>query len=128
MSETEPISTDQAPEAVGPYSQAVAHNGILYCSGQLPLNPASGELLDAPVDQQAGLCLQNLDAVCRAAGTSLQRALMVTIFTTELAEFAAINEAYESFFDGPDYPARAAVGAAALPKGAKVEIAAQVAI
>jgi 2-iminobutanoate/2-iminopropanoate deaminase len=128
MSENEPISTGQAPEAVGPYSQAVAHNGILYCSGQLPLDPASGELLDAPVDQQAGLCLQNLDAVCRAAGTSLERALMVTIFTTELEQFAAINEAYAAFFSAPDFPARAVVGAAALPKGARIEIAAQVAI
>lgn len=128
MSEIDPISTDEAPEAIGPYSQAVARGGVLYCSGQLPLDPAGGELEPASPAEQASRCLANLDAVCRAAGTSLQRALMVTIFTTNLEDFASINEAYADFFDGPDYPARAAVGVAALPKGARVEITAQVAL
>jgi 2-iminobutanoate/2-iminopropanoate deaminase len=127
MGRIEAISTEQAPEAIGPYSQGVLSGGILHCSGSLPIDPASGELEQGPPAAQLSRCLSNLDAVCRAAGTSLDRALMVTIFTTRLEEFGAINEAYAGFFAGPDYPARAAVGVAALPKGAEVEVTAQVA-
>jgi 2-iminobutanoate/2-iminopropanoate deaminase len=128
MSEIKPITTDEAPPAIGPYSQAVARDGVLYCSGQLPIDPADGELRHGSPAEEAARCLANLEAVCQAAGTSMNRALMVTIFTTDIAEFASINEAYEGFFDGPDYPARAAVGIAQLPKGAVVEITAQVAL
>jgi 2-iminobutanoate/2-iminopropanoate deaminase len=120
------ISTDAAPAAIGPYSQAVRHGDVLYCSGQIPLDP-SGEPVGGSVAEEARQCLRNLAAVCEAAGTELSRALRLTVYTTELGQFAEINEAYASFFaDAP--PARAAVGVAALPKGVRVEIDAIVAL
>ena len=115
------VEADGAPEAIGPYSHAVAANGFLFCSGQVPLDPESGEIVGETPAEQATKCLQNLRAVCEAAGTSLARAVRLTIFTTELGEFPQINEAYAEFFED-DPPARAAVGVAALPKGALVEI------
>jgi 2-iminobutanoate/2-iminopropanoate deaminase len=122
------IQTDQAPAAVGPYSQAVAVGGqLLFCSGQIPLDPATSELIDGGAGEQTTRCLQNLDAVCRQAGTSLANAVRVGVFCTDLAgDWADVNAAYESFFDGGEPPARAAVGVAALPKGARVEIEAVV--
>jgi len=121
------ISTEAAPAAIGPYSQAVRHGDVLYCSGQIPLDPASGEPVGASVADEARQCLRNLAAVCEAAGTDLSRALRLTVYTTDLGQFAEINEAYAEFF-GADPPARAAVGAAALPKGVRVEIDAIVAV
>jgi 2-iminobutanoate/2-iminopropanoate deaminase len=126
MSSREAIEAPGAPAAVGPYSHAVRSGGLLFCSGQVPLDPGSGELVGATPAEQATRCLRNLEAVCEAAGTSLQRALRLTIYTTELGEFAAINEAYGGFF-ATEPPARVAVGVAALPKGALVEIDAIVA-
>ena len=121
------VDAPKAPEAVGPYSHAVASGGLLFCSGQLPLDPESGDLAgDSPADQ-ARRCLENLQAVCDAAETSLERAVRLTIYTTELDQFASINAAYAEFFDA-EPPARAAVGVAALPKGALVEIDAIVAL
>ncbi|HTB71334.1 MAG TPA: Rid family detoxifying hydrolase [Solirubrobacteraceae bacterium] len=117
----EAIDAAGAPPAVGPYSHAVAAAGLLFCSGQIPLDPDSGELVGATPAEQALRCLENLRAVCAAAGTTLERAVRLTIYTTRLDEFAEINDAYASFFaERP--PARAAVGVAALPKGALVEI------
>jgi 2-iminobutanoate/2-iminopropanoate deaminase len=122
----EALDADGAPEAVGPYSHAVRAGGLLFCSGQVPLDPSSGELVGSSPAEQATRCLQNLQAVCEAAGTSLERAVRLTIYTTDLDAFAEINEAYAAFFDA-DQPARAAVGVAQLPKGASVEIDAIVA-
>ena len=119
------IETDQAPAAIGPYSQAIAHDGVLYCSGAIPLDPA-GELVgegDAPA--QARQCLRNLEAIAEAAGGKLTEALQVTVYTTRLEEFPAINEAYAEFFEEPP-PARVTIGVSALPKGALVEISALV--
>ena len=127
MSERRAIEADGAPAAVGPYSHAVVHGGALYCSGQVPLDPASGELVAGGPGEQTRQCLRNLEAVCTAAGTSLGRALMVSVFTTDLASGPEINEAYGEFF-GEAPPARAMVGVAALPLGATVEIAAVVAV
>ncbi len=127
MTERRPVQTDLAPAAIGPYSQAVSHDGLLFCSGQIPLDPATGELLSDTLGAETRLCLRNLEAVCRAAGTTLRRALRLTIYTTELGAFAEINDAYAEFFTG-EPPARAAVGVAALPKGARVEIDAIVAV
>jgi 2-iminobutanoate/2-iminopropanoate deaminase len=121
------VDADGAPAAVGPYSHAVTANGLLFCSGQIPLDPASGEISGEAPAEQATRCLENLAAVCEAAGTSLDAAVRLTIYTTRLGEFAAINEAYGAFF-GDDPPARAAVGVAELPKGALVEIDAVVAL
>jgi 2-iminobutanoate/2-iminopropanoate deaminase len=125
--EREIIDAPAAPPAIGPYSHAVRVGGLLFCSGQIPLDPATGELVGDTPAEQAHRCLENLQAVCAAAGTSLRRAVRLTIYTTDLDAFAAINEVYGTFFaDRP--PARAAVGVAQLPKGAYVEIDAIVAL
>jgi 2-iminobutanoate/2-iminopropanoate deaminase len=121
------VATDNAPAAIGPYSQAVRHGTLLFCSGQIPLDPASGELVGESLADQTTQCLRNLEAVCHAGGTRLDSALRLTIFTTQLEGFAEINAAYAAFFP-EDPPARAAVGVAALPKGARVEIDAIVAV
>ena len=115
------VNAQDAPEAIGPYSHAVASGDLLFCSGQIPIDPESGELVGETAAEQATQCLRNLAAVCAAAGTSLDRAVRLTIYTTVLEEFATINEAYGAFFE-TDPPARAAVGVASLPKGALVEI------
>lgn len=121
------IDAEGAPAAIGPYSHAVVAQGLLFCSGQVPLDPESGDLVGASAAEQATQCLRNLEAVCSAAGTGLDRAVRVTIYTTELDRFAEINEAYGEFFPS-DPPARAAIGVAALPKGATVEMDAVVAL
>jgi 2-iminobutanoate/2-iminopropanoate deaminase len=121
------VSAPGAPAAIGPYSHAVRFGEMLFCSGQIPLDPSSGELVGADAAEQARRCLENLAAVCEAAGTSLARALRVTIYMTDLAEFAAVNDVYASYF--ANYPpARVTVGVAQLPKGAYVEIDAVVAL
>lgn len=127
MSVREPVHTPEAPAAIGPYSQAVLYGDVVYCSGQIPLDAASGELMSGTLGEETTRCLENLEAVCRAAGTTLARALRLTVYTTQLEEFAEINEAYALFFP-QDPPARAAVGVAALPKGARVEVDAIVAV
>jgi 2-iminobutanoate/2-iminopropanoate deaminase len=116
-----------APPAIGPYSHAVRADGLLFCSGQIPLDPQTGELVGAGAAEQARRCLENLRAVCEAAGTTLERALRMTVYMTDLAAFAEVNEVYGSFF-GEDPPARVTVGVAQLPKGAYVEIDAIVAL
>lgn len=121
------VTATGAPAAIGPYSQAIAHGGLLFCSGQLPLDPDTGELLAGDPAEQARRCLENLSAVCQAAGTSLQRALRLTIYMTDLAAFAAVNDLYATFF-GAEPPARVTVGVAQLPRGAQVEIDAIVAL
>jgi 2-iminobutanoate/2-iminopropanoate deaminase len=126
-SERKVIATAGAPAAIGPYSQAVSFAGLLFCSGQIPLDPQSAEIVGETPAQQARRCLENLQEVCRAAGTALERAVRLTIYTTDMGAFAEINEVYGSFFKEQP-PARAAVGVAALPKGAYVEIDAIVAL
>jgi 2-iminobutanoate/2-iminopropanoate deaminase len=123
----ESITAPDAPPAVGPYAHAVRTGDLLFCSGQIPLDPRTGELVGGTVADQAGRCLENLAAVCQAAGASLGDAVRLTVYTTEMASFKAINEVYESFFES-DPPARVAIGVAELPMGAKVEIDAVVAI
>ncbi len=126
-SEREAIHAEGAPAAIGPYSHAIRSAGLLFCSGQIPLDPQSGELVGESAAEQARQCLQNLQAVCAAAGTSLARAVRLTVYMTDLGEFASVNEVYGSFFGGEDPPARVAIGVAALPRGAQVEIDALVA-
>ncbi|HLB21165.1 MAG TPA: Rid family detoxifying hydrolase [Solirubrobacteraceae bacterium] len=125
--EREIIDAAGAPPAIGPYSHAVQAGGLLFCSGQIPLDPQSGEIVGETPAEQARRCLENLQAVCVAAGARLERAARLTIYTTELGAFAEINDAYAAFF-ASEPPARAAVGVAALPKGALVEIDAIVAL
>jgi 2-iminobutanoate/2-iminopropanoate deaminase len=123
----ESVTAPDAPAAVGPYVHAVKAGGLLFCSGQIPLDPRTGDLIDASAAEQAGRCLENLSAVCNAAGTTLGSAVRVTIYVTDISSFAAVNEVYGSFFES-DPPARVAVGVAALPRGSKVEIDAVVAL
>jgi 2-iminobutanoate/2-iminopropanoate deaminase len=123
----EPINAPEAPAAVGPYAHAVRAGDLLFCSGQIPLDPRTGDLVAGTVAEQTGRCLENLAAVCNAAGATLGDAVRLTVYTTEMASFGAINEVYESFFES-DPPARVAIGVAALPRGAKVEIDAVVAV
>jgi 2-iminobutanoate/2-iminopropanoate deaminase len=127
MAKRDPISTDGAPEAIGPYSQAIRAGGFLFCSGQIPLDPSTGELVKQDAPGQARRCLENLAAVCEAAGASLSDAVRLTIYLTDINDFARVNETYADFFD-TDAPARVAVAVAALPKGADVEIDAVVAL
>ena len=119
------IETEGAPAPVGPYSQAVVADGVLYCSGQVPLDPETGELIDGGVAEQARRCLESLDAVCRAAGTRLSEAARIGIYLTDMDLFAELNEVYATFFAEP-FPVRSTVGVAALPKGALVEMDATV--
>jgi 2-iminobutanoate/2-iminopropanoate deaminase len=128
----ETVSAPGAPPAVGPYSQAVlvdlrSAGGLLFCSGQIPLDPAGSELVGGTAAEQAGQCLENLRAVCEAAGASLAQAVRLTVYMTDLDDFAAVNEVYASFFSA-DPPARVTVEVTGLPKGAQVEIDAIVAV
>jgi 2-iminobutanoate/2-iminopropanoate deaminase len=125
MSQRVNIETDKAPAAIGPYSQAIAHEGILYCSGAIPLDPAGEMVGDGDAPEQARQCLRNLEAIAAAGGGKLTEALQVTVYTTRLEEFPAINEAYAEFFEEPP-PARVTIGVSALPKGVLVEVSALV--
>jgi 2-iminobutanoate/2-iminopropanoate deaminase len=127
MAERKTIKAMGAPEAAGPYSHAVAHGGVLYCSGQVPIDPDTGKLVEEGPSEQAKQCLENLEVVCAAAETSLARALMLSVFVTDLSAGGEINAAYAEHF-GSDPPARAMVEVAGLPLGAGVEIAAVVAL
>ena len=115
------ISTTDAPAALGPYSQAIATGNFLFCAGQVPIDPASGELVTGDITAQATQVLQNLGAVLSANGMSYANVVKTTVFLTDLGEFAAMNAVYASYFREP-FPARSTVQVSALPKGARVEI------
>lgn len=119
------VETGEAPAPIGPYSQAVIADGVLYVSGQVPLDPASGELVEGGVTEQASRCLQSLEAICRAAGTELTAAARIGIYLTDMSQFPDVNDVYATFFQKP-FPVRTTVGVAALPKGALVEMDATV--
>ncbi|NOY44086.1 MAG: RidA family protein [Deltaproteobacteria bacterium] len=115
------VTTDGAPKAIGPYSQAVVAGGFVFCSGQIPLDPITGEMVEGDVATQTRRVLENLKAVLEAAGSGLDRVVKTTVFLADMGDFAAMNQVYAGFF-GDVPPARAAVEVAALPKGARVEI------
>jgi 2-iminobutanoate/2-iminopropanoate deaminase len=118
----ETVTALGAPDAVGPYTHAVKAGGLLFCSGQIPLDPESGELVGDSPGEQARRCLENLAVVAAAAGASLaDDAVKLTVYLTDMEAFSDVNEVYGSFFES-DPPARVAFGVAALPKGAQVEI------
>lgn len=121
------IQTSSAPAAIGPYSQAIRHGDLLLCSGQIPLDPETGELIDGTPADEARRCLMSLEAIAAAAGTSLARAIKCTVYLTDLADFASVNEVYAEFFADPA-PARVCVEVSALPRRARVEIDAIVAL
>jgi 2-iminobutanoate/2-iminopropanoate deaminase len=123
-----PVSTENAPAAIGPYSQAIRTGSLLFCSGQVALDPATGELVKEDIQGQARRCLENLSAVCQAAGASLSQAVRCTVYLTDMGDFARVNDAYGEFFGSDDPPARVTVAVAGLPAGADVEIDAIVAL
>jgi reactive intermediate/imine deaminase len=116
-----PIHSDSAPRAIGPYSQAVRTGDTLYLSGQIPLDPATGELVAGDIRVQATRVFDNLEAVLTAAGASFDDVVRVAIYMTDLGDFGAVNEVMAKYFREP-YPARATIGVAALPRGAAVEV------
>lgn len=120
MSNRAVIHTEDAPAAIGPYSQAVKAGNTVYLSGQIPLDPTTMELVDGDVEAQARQVFKNLDKVCQAAGGSLNDMAKLNIYMIDLGNFAKVNKVMEEFFEAP-YPARAAVEISALPKGAQVE-------
>lgn len=120
------VKTERAPEAVGPYTQARRAGDLIFVSGQLPIDPATGIFNSEDAAQQARQSLKNIKAIAEAAGTDIASTVKTTIFLTDLSNFAAVNEVYAGFFEAP-YPARACVEVSALPKGAKVEIEAVIA-
>ncbi|GJM07925.1 MAG: reactive intermediate/imine deaminase [Lysobacteraceae bacterium] len=120
------IHSDDAPAAIGTYSQAIKVGNTVYLSGQIPLDPATGEMVEGSFDDRVSRVLDNLSAVIAAAGGTLNNIVKLNVFLTDLGNFAAVNQAMERYFD--DYPARAAIGVASLPKGADVEMDAIVVI
>ncbi|MFN8173920.1 MAG: Rid family detoxifying hydrolase [Solirubrobacteraceae bacterium] len=121
------VTAPGAPAAVGPYVHAVRAGRLLFCSGQIPLDPATGEITGTTPAEQARRCLENLAVVCEAGGAGLADAVRVTVYLTDMTAFAEVNEVYAQFFPS-DPPARVAIGVAALPKGAQVEMDAVVAL
>lgn len=115
------IQTDRAPQAIGPYSQAVKIDGLVFLSGQIPIDPATGEFVPGGIKEQTRQVLKNLTAVLVAAGSSLDRVVKTTVFLLDMQEFGAMNEVYGEFFK-VEPPARATVQAARLPRDARVEI------
>jgi len=115
------VSTDKAPGAIGPYSQAIKTGGMIYCSGQIPIDPVTGEFVSNDIAEQTEQVLKNLTAVLEAGGTSLDNVVKTTVFLADMSDFAAMNEVYGRYFNA-NKPARATVQAARLPRDAKVEI------
>jgi 2-iminobutanoate/2-iminopropanoate deaminase len=116
-----PIQTDKAPAAIGPYSQGVAAGGFVFCSGQIPIDPATGQIVAGGIEEQTRQVFKNLAAILEAAGSSLAQAVKCTVFLHDMNDFAAMNKVYAEFFTGPA-PARAAFQVVRLPKDVKVEI------
>jgi len=122
VSDRKPIASSSAPAAIGPYSQAIVAGGLVYCSGQIALDPKTGALVEGDVTAQTERVLANLAAVLTAAGTTLSRAVKCNVFLRNLSDFTAMNTVYARHFPGGSPPARATVGVADLPRGALVEI------
>ena len=121
MNDIEVISTPDAPAALGPYSQALRANGVIYCSGQVPLDPATGQLVDGGIEAQTRRVLANLRAVLRAAGSDFDRLLQTTVYLTDMSEFATVNAICAKLYAGAK-PTRSCVQVSALPRGAKIKI------
>jgi 2-iminobutanoate/2-iminopropanoate deaminase len=119
---TQAVSSPKAPAAIGPYSQAIRAGGFLFCSGQIALDPATGELVPGDVRVQTERVMQNLGAVLAAGGSGWDRVVKVTIFLTDMSDFAAVNEIYGRYFEGLTPPARATVAVRTLPRNVDVEI------
>ncbi|NOZ03447.1 MAG: RidA family protein [FCB group bacterium] len=116
------IHTPLAPEAIGPYNQAVVSGGLVFTAGQIPLDPKTGKLINGDFKRQVDQVLHNLNAILSAAGSDLSKAVKLTVFLTDLGQFALLNEVFSERFSGSEYPARSVVEVSALPLGAAVEI------
>ena len=127
MSDREAVMAPDAPAPAGPYSHAVRTGGLLFCSGQVPIDPATGKLVEGAIGDQARQCLENLTTVCRQSGVTLADAVRMAIYVTDISTFAQVNEVYGSYF-AADPPARTTIGVAALPGGAQIEMDAIVAL
>ena len=121
------VTAEGAPEAVGPYTHAVVSNGLVFCSGQVPLDPNTGKLVDGTIGEQTRQCMQNLSVVAAAAGAQLSDAVRMGIYVTDMGTFKDVNEAYGTYFE-TDPPARSTIAVSALPLGAQVEIDAVIAL
>ncbi|MGH9548726.1 MAG: RidA family protein [Terriglobales bacterium] len=117
----EVVTTDRAPQAIGPYSQAIKHNGIIFVSGQIPLEPGSGQLVTGSISEQARRVLMNVSAILQEAGSNLDKVLKTTVYLTDMGEFDEMNKVYGEFF-AHNKPARATVQVTRLPKGVSIEI------
>jgi 2-iminobutanoate/2-iminopropanoate deaminase len=115
------VSTDGAPKAIGPYSQAIRAGSLLFLSGQIPIDPATGQMVDGDIAQQTQRVFKNLEAILTAAGASFDNVVRTTVYLADMGDFAAMNEVYGTYFSSPA-PARATVQAARLPRDARVEI------
>lgn len=115
------LHTEKAPAAIGPYSQAIEVNGFVFASGQIPLDPATGNVVEGGIEEQTRQALTNASAIMEAAGISLSNVVKTTVFMADMNDFAAMNEVYSTFFSEP-FPARSAVAVKALPKGVLVEV------
>ncbi|HEY8493714.1 MAG TPA: RidA family protein [Myxococcota bacterium] len=116
------IESPDAPRPVGPYSQAIVAGGLVFCAGQIPLDPATGKLVEGPIEVQTERVLANVQAVLAAAGSSLEKVVKATVFLADLDDFAAMNAVYARYFSSDPKPARTTIQAARLPAGARVEI------
>ena len=121
------VTAEGAPHAVGPYTHAVVSNGLVFCSGQVPLDPESGQLVEGTIGEQTKRCMENLSVVAAAAGAQLSDAVRMGIYVTDMGTFKDVNEAYGSYFES-DPPARSTIAVSALPLGAQVEIDAVIAL
>ena len=117
----QPVHTDRAPAAIGPYSQAVQRGGMVFLSGQIPLDPATGLLVEGDIEAQARRAFDNLQAVCEAAGGSLDDVVRLGLYLTDLGQFAIVNQVMADYFAAP-FPARSTIGVASLPRGAEFEV------
>jgi len=117
----EAISTDRGPKAIGPYSQAIRANGFIFISGQIPLDPATGKIVEGDIAQQTARVLDNLKGIVEAAGSSLERVVRTTVYLKDIGDFAAMNEVYARYFSA-EPPARSTVEVARLPRDARIEM------
>jgi 2-iminobutanoate/2-iminopropanoate deaminase len=127
VSHRQPVSAPDAPKPAGPYSHAVRSGGLLFCSGQVPIDPATGSLVEGSIGDQARQCLENIATVCAEAGVTLADAVRMSVYVTDISTFAQVNEVYGTYFES-DPPARTTIGVAALPGGAEIEMDAIVAL
>lgn len=118
----EVISTTNAPKAVGPYNQAIVYDNIVYCSGQIAIDPITNELVENDITVQTNQIFNNIKALLNSSGSDLSKVLKVNVYLTNIDDFATVNEIYASYFEGTDYPARSCVEVSNLPKGALIEI------